>query len=56
MPRILDHEFEEGNTIEMLSITALAHIKVVALYIFDLSGDCGHSVKEQISLFNTLGP
>lgn len=55
-PGILDHELEDRNTIEMLSITALAHIKAVVLYFFDLSNTCGHTIKEQISLFNTLSP
>ncbi|WUR03527.1 nucleolar GTP-binding protein 1 (GTPBP4) [Vairimorpha necatrix] len=55
-PGILDHELEDRNTIEMLSITALAHIKAVVLYFFDLSGNCGHNIDEQISLFNTLSP
>lgn len=55
-PGILDHDLEDRNTIEMLSITALAHIKAVVLYFFDISGNCGHNVKEQINLYNTLSP
>lgn len=55
-PGILDHELEDRNTIEMLSITALAHIKAVVLYFFDLSGNCGHTIEGQISLFKTLSP
>jgi nucleolar GTP-binding protein len=55
-PGILDHPLDERNTIEMLSITALAHIKAVVLYFVDLSETCGNTIEEQISLFNTLSP
>lgn len=55
-PGILDQPLESRNTIEMLSITALAHIKAVVLYFIDLSEECGHSIGEQIELFNTLNP
>lgn len=55
-PGILDHPLENRNSIEMLSITALAHIKAVVLYFVDLSESCGNSIEEQISLFNTLNP
>jgi nucleolar GTP-binding protein len=55
-PGILDHPLEERNTIEMLSITALAHVKAVVLYFVDLSETCGSTIEEQISLFNTLSP
>ncbi|WEL38634.1 nucleolar GTP-binding protein [Encephalitozoon hellem] len=55
-PGILDQPLENRNTIEMLSITALAHIKAVVLYFIDLSETCGYSIEEQIDLFNTLNP
>ncbi|ADM11530.1 NOG1 nucleolar GTP-binding protein [Encephalitozoon intestinalis ATCC 50506] len=55
-PGILDQPLENRNTIEMLSITALAHIKAVVLYFIDLSETCGYSISEQIDLFNTLNP
>ncbi|CAD26599.1 similarity to HYPOTHETICAL GTP-BINDING PROTEINS OF THE GTPI/OBG FAMILY [Encephalitozoon cuniculi GB-M1] len=55
-PGILDQPLENRNTIEMLSITALAHIKAVVLYFIDLSETCGYSVEEQMDLFNTLNP
>jgi len=55
-PGILDHALEDRNTIEMMSITALAHIKALVLYFVDLSEMCGHSIEEQIGLFETLSP
>ena len=47
-PGILDHPLEERNTIEMQAITALAHLRAAVLYIMDLSGQCGHSIEEQV--------
>jgi nucleolar GTP-binding protein len=55
-PGILDHPLEERNTIEMQSITALAHLKATILYILDISEHCGYSIKQQISLFESLLP
>lgn len=48
-PGILDHPLEEMNTIEMQSITALAHLKSCVLYFMDLSEQCGYSVEAQVS-------
>jgi len=48
-PGILDHALEQRNTIEMQSITALAHLKACVLFFMDLSGQCGYSIKEQVS-------
>ena len=50
-PGILDHPLEERNTIEMQAITALAHLRAAVLYIMDLSGQCGHSIKEQVPYY-----
>ena len=36
-PGILDHPLEQMNTIEMQSVTALAHLKSCVLYFIDLS-------------------
>lgn len=47
-PGILDHPLEEMNTIEMQSITALAHLKACVLYFMDLSEQCGYSVEAQV--------
>ncbi|KAI3635541.1 hypothetical protein MIR68_006179 [Amoeboaphelidium protococcarum] len=55
-PGILDHPLEERNTIEMLSITALAHLRSCILYFMDLSEECGYSIKLQASLFKSIQP
>lgn len=55
-PGILDHPLEEMNTIEMQSITAIAHIRSVILYFMDLSEQCGYSVQAQIQLFQSIKP
>jgi nucleolar GTP-binding protein len=36
-PGLLHHNFQQRNTIEMLAITALAHLNSIVLFIFDLS-------------------
>lgn len=53
-PGILDHPLEERNTIEMQSITALAHLRAAILYIVDISEQCGYSIKQQIALFHSI--
>lgn len=55
-PGILDHPLEERNTIEMQSITALAHLRAAVLFMIDISEQCGYSLKQQISLFNSIKP
>lgn len=55
-PGILDHPLEEMNTIEMQSITAIAHLRSAVLYFMDLSEQCGYSVADQIKLFNNIRP
>jgi nucleolar GTP-binding protein len=55
-PGILDHPLEDMNTIEMQSITALAHLKACVLYFIDPSEQCGYSVSDQCSLFNSIKP
>lgn len=47
-PGILDHPLEEMNTIEMQSITALAHLKACILYFMDLSEQCGYTIEAQV--------
>ena len=44
------------NTIEMQSVTALAHLKSCVLYLIDPSEQCGYSVQEQVKLYGTLKP
>jgi nucleolar GTP-binding protein len=55
-PGILDHPLEEMNTIEMQSITAIAHLRSAILYFMDLSEQCGYSVKAQMKLFQSIKP
>ncbi|KJZ79928.1 Nucleolar GTP-binding protein 1 [Hirsutella minnesotensis 3608] len=55
-PGILDHPLEEMNTIEMQSITAIAHLRSAILYFMDLSEQCGYSVQAQIQLFKSIKP
>ena len=55
-PGILDHPLEEMNTIEMQSITAIAHLRSACLYFMDLSEQCGYTVDSQIALFNSIRP
>ena len=55
-PGVLDHPLEEMNTIEMQSITAIAHLRSAILYFMDLSEHCGYSVQAQIQLFQSIKP
>lgn len=55
-PGILDHPLEEMNTIEMQSVTAIAHLRSAIMYFMDLSEQCGYPVSQQISLFNSIKP
>ena len=55
-PGILDHSLEERNVIEMQAITALAHIHACVLFFMDLSGECGYSIAQQLSLFRSIRP
>jgi nucleolar GTP-binding protein len=55
-PGILDHPLEQRNTIEMQSVTALAHLRACIMFFIDLSEQCGYSIKEQISLYHSIKP
>lgn len=55
-PGILDHPLEERNTIEMQSITALAHLHATVLYFCDISEQCGYSMDQQLQLFENIRP
>ncbi|EPZ35012.1 P-loop containing nucleoside triphosphate hydrolase protein [Rozella allomycis CSF55] len=55
-PGILDHPLEEMNTIEMQSITALAHLRACVLFFIDISEQCGYSITEQVKLLETVKP
>ncbi|XP_071489175.1 GTP-binding protein 4-like [Diadema antillarum] len=55
-PGILDHSLEDRNTIEMQAITALAHLRAAVLFVMDVSEQCGHSLEEQVELFESIRP
>lgn len=55
-PGILDHPLEERNVIEMQAVTALAHLRACVLYVMDISEQCGHSLEEQVKLFESIKP
>lgn len=55
-PGILDHPLEEMNTIEMQSVTSLAHLRAAILYFLDPSEHCGFSFAQQIKLFHQIKP
>jgi len=55
-PGILDHPLEQRNTIEMQSVTALAHLRAAILYVVDISEQCGYTLEQQIHLFNSIKP
>ena len=55
-PGILDRPLEERNTIEMQSITALAHLRAAVLYLVDVSETCGYSMAQQAALFHSIKP
>ena len=55
-PGILDRPLEERNTLEMQSITAMAHLRAVVLYIVDASEQCGYTIKQQSDLFHSIKP
>uniref|UniRef100_L2FG29 Nucleolar GTP-binding protein 1 n=1 Tax=Colletotrichum fructicola (strain Nara gc5) TaxID=1213859 RepID=L2FG29_COLFN len=55
-PGILDHPLEEMNTVEMQSVTAIAHLRSAILYFMDLSEQCGYSIQAQINLFQSIKP
>ncbi len=51
-PGILDHPLEEMNTIEMQSITAMAHLRCAILYFMDLSEQCGYTIEAQVRMMS----
>lgn len=55
-PGILDRPLEERNTIEMQSITALAHLRSVIIFIVDFSEQCGYSIQQQLELYSSIKP
>lgn len=55
-PGILDHPLEDRNTIEMQAVTALAHLHASILYFIDISQQCGYTIEQQLSLFESIKP
>ena len=55
-PGLLDHPLEERNTIEMQSITALAHIRACVMFIVDISEQCGYTIEQQSQLCKSIKP
>lgn len=55
-PGILDRPLEERNTIEMQSVTALAHLRAAVLYLVDVSEACGYTMAQQAALFHSIKP
>lgn len=55
-PGLLNRPLEQRNTIEMQSITALAHLKTCVLFILDISETCGYLLGDQLKLFSELTP
>eukprot|EP00884_Botryococcus_braunii_P011877 jgi/Botrbrau1/20690/Bobra.0058s0020.1 len=51
-PGLLDRLIEERNTIEMQTITALAHLRAAVLFLVDVSEQCGYTIKKQANLFH----
>merc|ERR1712217_524217 len=43
-----------GNTIEMQTITAIAHLRACILYLIDVSEECGSTIKQQVALFHSI--
>jgi len=40
----------------MQAITALAHLRAAILFVSDPSEQCGHSIEEQLNLFENIRP
>lgn len=55
-PGILDTPLENRGTIEMTSITALAHLNAAIVYVMDISSQCGHSIEAQVNLYKNIKP
>lgn len=45
-PGVLDRQLDQRNTIEMQSLTALAHLKSLVMFMIDVSESCGKSLED----------
>ncbi|WAR05093.1 NOG1-like protein [Mya arenaria] len=52
----LYHQITVCWTHRLQAITALAHLRAAVLYVMDVSEQCGHSIEQQVSLFNNIKP
>lgn len=50
-PGLLKRPDEERNNIEKLTLAALEHLPTAVLYVHDLTGECGTSVPDQLSIY-----
>ncbi|EPE05537.1 nucleolar gtp-binding protein [Ophiostoma piceae UAMH 11346] len=55
-PGVIDKPLTDMTTIEMQSLTALAHLNCAVLFFLDPSENCGYSVETQCALFKSLAP
>lgn len=55
-PGVVDKPLEDMTTIEMQSISALAHLNCAVLFFLDPSEQCGYSMDAQCALFKSLAP
>jgi|TARA_B110000971_G_scaffold167145_1_gene171304 nucleolar GTP-binding protein len=53
-PGLLWRPDEDRNKIEKLAIATLEHLPTCVVFVFDLSGLCGTSVEDQLSIRNDL--
>lgn len=53
-PGILDRPLSDRNKIEMIAITALAHINAAIVFFVDVSETCGYSITDQVALFQSI--
>ncbi|EFX02591.1 nucleolar GTP-binding protein [Grosmannia clavigera kw1407] len=55
-PGVVDKPLEDMTTIEMQSISALAHLNCAVLFFLDPSEQCGYTLDAQCALFKSLAP
>lgn len=53
-PGLLDRPLEERNTIEMTAVMAMVHLRAAVVFMLDVSGTCGYTIEQQVSLFHSL--
>ena len=55
-PGLLRRPEGERNAMERLTLAALAHLPTAAVFVTDLTGDCGTSVSDQWAIRRALYP